>query len=198
MGLGQHSNSRKETLMHRTGLGFLLTAGVLTFAALNASAQTTPRIKPGLWQIQVEREENGKKMPDASERMKDHMNNMTPERRKQFEEMMKQRGVDPGAGGVMKICYSQKMVERGTWADQGTCKTDYSNRSATSWKWHSVCPELHYQGDGEASFPDPEHFVVKSSGVSTNGGKTLNMNSTRTGKWLSADCGDVKPLDSQP
>jgi hypothetical protein len=184
--------------MHRTGLGFLLAASVLAFAALNAPAQTTPRIKPGLWQIQVEREENGKKMPEASERMKDHMNSMTPERRKQFEEMMKQRGVDTGAGGVIKLCYSQKMVEHGAWADQGGCKTDYSNRTVTSWKWHSVCPELHYQGDGEASFPDPENFVVKSSGVSTNGGKTLSMNSTRTGKWLSANCGDVKPLDSQP
>lgn len=183
--------------MRRTGLASLLAASAFAIAALSAPAQTTPRIKPGLWQIHVEREENGQKMPDASERMKDHMKNMTPERRKQFEEMMKQRGVDPGAGGVVKLCYSQKMVEHGAWADQGGCKTDFSNRSATSWKWHSVCPDLGYQGDGEASFPDPDNFVVKSSGVSTNGGKTLSLNSTRTGKWLSADCGDVKPMDSQ-
>jgi len=183
--------------MQRTGLGSLLIAGAFSFAALRAPAQTPPRMKAGLWQIHVEREENGAKMPDASERMKDRMKNMTPERRKQFEEMMKQRGVESGAGGVIKLCYSQKMVEHGAWADQGVCKTDYSNRSATFWKWHSNCPELHYQGDGEASFPDPENFVVKSSGVSTNGGKTVASKLTRTGKWLSADCGDLKPMDSQ-
>jgi Protein of unknown function (DUF3617) len=187
----------KGNLMHRTGLGSLLTICALAFAALGAAAQTPPKIKAGLWQIQVESEKNGAKVPDASERMKDHMKNMTPEQRKELEEMMKQRGVESGAGGMVKICYSQKMLERGTWADQGGCKTDYSNRSATSWKWHSSCAELHYQGDGEASFPDPENFVVKSSGVSTNGGKTLTMNSTKTGKWLSADCGDLKPMDSQ-
>jgi hypothetical protein len=67
--------------------------------------------------------------------------------------MMKQQGVAPGAAGITKLCYSQKMVERGAWADQGGGKTDYSNRSATSWKWHSSCPGLGYQGDGEASFP---------------------------------------------
>jgi Protein of unknown function (DUF3617) len=183
--------------MRRTLLRCLFTASALVLAALNAPAQTTPRIKVGLWQIDVEREQNGAKVPDASERMKEHMKDMTPERRKQFEAMMKQRGVDPGAGGVMKLCYSQKMVEHGAWADQGGCKTDYSSRSATSWKWHSSCPDLHYQGDGEASFSDPENFVVKSSGVSTNGGKTSTSSSTRTGKWLSADCGDIKPMDSQ-
>jgi Protein of unknown function (DUF3617) len=183
--------------MNRTGFFSLIIAGALVLAAVSAQTQTAPRIKPGLWQIQVEREEDGKKMPDASERMREHMKSMTPERRKQFEESMKARGVDLGAGGAVKLCYSQKMLENHAWADQGTCKVDYTNRSATSWKWHASCPELHYQGDGEASFPDPQSFVVKSSGVSTNGSKNLSMNSTRTGKWLSADCGDVKPMDSQ-
>jgi Protein of unknown function (DUF3617) len=182
--------------MYRTGPRFCswLTSA-LVFTALGASAQTTPKIKPGLWQIHVEREENGQKMPDASDRMNDKMKNMTPERRKQFEEMMKQRGVDPGGAGVTKLCYSQKMVEHGAWADQGGCKTDYSSRTATSWKWHSSCPALGYQGDGEASFPDAENFVVKSSGSSTSAGKPRNSSSTRTGKWLTADCGDLKPMD---
>jgi hypothetical protein len=184
--------------MHRTGLHPLLTASALVCLSLGAAAQAVPRIKAGLWQIQVEREENGQKMPDASERMKEHMKNMTPERRKQFEEMMKQRGVDTSAGGVMKLCYSQKMVERGAWSDQGGCKTEYSTRSASAWKWHSTCAQLGYQGDGEASFTDPENFVVKSAGVLTIDGKAHTSNSVRTGKWISPDCGDVKPMDSTP
>jgi Protein of unknown function (DUF3617) len=184
--------------MHRTALHSLVTACALTFAACGAGAQTTPPMKAGLWQVQVEREENGQKMPDASDRMNDRMKNMTPERRKQFEEMMKQHGVASGGGGMIKLCYSQKMVEHGAWADQGGCKTDYINRSATSWKWHSSCPNLGYQGDGEATFPDSENFVVKSSGTSTIGDKTRTTNSTRTGKWLASDCGDLKPIDPTP
>jgi len=182
--------------MHRIGLCSLLTTSVVVCLTLAAPAQSVPRIKAGLWQIQLEQEENGHKMADASERMKEHMKNMTPERRKQFEEMMKQRGVDPSAGGAVKLCYSQKMVERGAWSDQGGCKTEYSERSASAWKWHSICSQMGYEGDGEASFPDSENFVVKSSGVLTAGGKTHDSRSVRTGKWLSADCGDVKPMDS--
>ena len=121
-------------------------------------------------------------MPDASARMQERMKTMTPERRKQFEEMMKQHGVDVAAGNVMKICYSQKMVERGSWSDQSTCKTEYSNRSASAWKWHSTCPAVNYEGDGEASFPDSENFTVKSSGVVTTGGKPHASSSVRTGK----------------
>jgi hypothetical protein len=48
-------------------------------------------------------------------------------------------------------------------------------------------PEL---GNGEGAVPDAENFVVKSSGVSTSGGKTCGSNLTRTGKWLAAGSGD--------
>jgi hypothetical protein len=185
--------------MNRTGLMSLFTAALVCLSLSHvAAAQATPRIKAGLWQIKVERTEDSKVMPDASARMQEHMKTMTPERRKQFEEIMKQQGVDMGAGNAMKICYSQKMVDRGSWSDQTTCKTEYSNRSASAWKWHSSCPTVNYEGDGEASFPDSENFTVKSSGVITTSGKAHTSRSVRTGKWLSADCGEIKPLDSTP
>lgn len=184
--------------MYRTELSYLLSVSFLALAALSATAQTAPKMKAGLWQIQIEQVRDGQKLPNASERMKDHMKDMTPEHRKQFEEMMKQRGVDPNATDTMKMCYSQKMVEHGAWADQGGCKTDFTDRSATSWKWHSVCSSFSYEGDGEATFSDADNFTVKSSGVATVGGKTVKSNSTRIGKWLDADCGDVKPMDATP
>jgi hypothetical protein len=182
--------------VYRTELNSLLCVSVLTLAAIGATAQTGPKMKAGLWQIHIEQERNGQELPNASQRMKDHMKDMTPERRKQFEEMMKQRGVDPNATDTIKICYSQKMVDHGVWTDQGGCKTDFTDRSATSWKWHSVCSALGYEGDGEANFSDADTFTVKSAGVVTAGGKTVKSNSTRTGKWLSADCGGVKPMDA--
>jgi Spy/CpxP family protein refolding chaperone len=75
--------------MHPLALRALTTAFAIASATLAAQAQTTPPpppIKPGLWQVQIDREVNGQKMPDASERMK----NMSPEKRAQFEAMMKQ------------------------------------------------------------------------------------------------------------
>ena len=183
--------------MNRPELRFLITACALAFAAHGAAAQTPSPMKAGLWQVHIERQENGQDMPDPSERMRERMKTMTPEQRQRIEEMMKKQGVAPGAGGVTKLCYSQKMVERGDWSDQSSCKTAYSSRTATSWKWHSSCPAAGYEGDGEASFSDPEHFTVTSSGVSTIEGKERTTKFTRTGKWLGADCGDLKPMDSK-
>jgi Protein of unknown function (DUF3617) len=182
--------------MFRSAIGLLITTLALALAAPGTFAQSVPPMKSGLWRIRSEREENGQRMPDGAARMKERMKTMTPEKRQQFEEMMKKQGVVLGDG--TRFCYSQSMLERGAWADQGGCKTDFSNRSSTSWKWHSSCPALGYEGDGEAHFSDSGNFVVKSTGVTTSAGKSHTSTSTRTGTWLSADCGDVKPIDAKP
>ncbi len=182
--------------MYQTKLYSLLIVSVVALTGVSAKAQIAPKMKPGLWQIHIEQERNGQKIANSSERMKAHMKDMTPERRKQFEEMMKQRGVDPNATDSLKVCYSQKMVEHGAWSDQFGCKTDFSDRSASSWKWHSVCSSLGYEGNGEAIFSDADNFTIRSSGLVTTEGETVHSKSTKVGKWLSADCGEVKPMDA--
>src|SRR5688572_5613257 len=103
----------------------------LAAAALSAAAhaQTTPPIKPGLWQVNVEND--GQKMPDMGE----HLKNLPPEQRRQVEAMMKERGVDMSGGG-MKICHTKESLDQGKWqAEQGSCKTDVLSRTSTQWKW---------------------------------------------------------------
>ncbi len=77
----------------RTWIVALAIVSVRTGRAV-ADTIPTPPIKPGLWQVHMEREVNGQKMPDMSERLK----NMPPEKRAQFEAMMKQHGVGLGGG----------------------------------------------------------------------------------------------------
>ena len=169
----------------------------IAFFAVAVQAQTTipkPPIKPGLWQVQMEREVNGQKMPDMSERLK----NMPPEKRAQFEAMMKQHGVGMG-GGSNQVCYTQETLEHSPWADMQTdCKPTFSSRTSSSWKWHTSCPKLGIESDGEAIFINPENYTVKSTSVSKMGDKVRNSTASMTGKWVSADCGDVKPLDLKP
>ena len=59
-----------------------------------------------------EREVNGQKAPDASDRMKD----MSPEKRARFEAMMKARGVETGGSGMSKMCYTSEMLKHSPWA----------------------------------------------------------------------------------
>lgn len=173
-------------------LVFATLAGV----ASAACAQNAPPIKPGLWEVQMEHEGAGmpRQMPDMSE----HLKNMPPEQRKQVEAMMKQRGVDMSAGpGRMRICLSKESMDQGKWqGDQGRCKTDVLSRSATSWKWKSVCSEPQAVSEGEASFAGPESYTVRTTTTMTQRGETRTIKSTLNSKWVAADCGDVKPVQA--
>jgi hypothetical protein len=166
---------------------------VLSFSAapLHSQAQTAPPIKPGLWQLQSEREVDGQKAPDPMERMK----NLPPEARKQMEAMMKQRGVDMGQGGVQKVCHTRESLDQGRWKGDGErCKTDITSRSANAWKWRSVCTQPEFEMDGEALFSNSENYTVKTLMNSQRQGKPQTMRMTVTAKWLGADCGDLKPM----
>ena len=181
--------------MSRAALRPLVTALAIAAAAVAALSQTAPPIKPGLWQIHTEREVNGQKMPDASERMK----TLSPEKRAQIEAMMKQHGIAAGAGGVGQVCYTRESLERSPWAEhESDCKTSFSSHSGSAWKWHTTCPGSSYEGDSEAIFSDHENYTIKSTSVMKMGDKVRNSRSTITGKWLSADCGGLKPLDAKP
>jgi hypothetical protein len=166
---------------------------VLSFSAapLPSQAQTAPPIKPGLWQIQSEREVNGQKAPDPMEQMK----TLPPEARKQMETMMKKRGVDLGEGGGQKICHTRESLDQGRWKGDGErCKTDITSRSANAWKWRSVCTQPEFEMDGEAVFSNPENYTVKTLMNSQRQGKPQAMRMTVTAKWVGADCGDLKPM----
>lgn len=181
--------------MNITRLRCLLFFSVSAMSAAVMQAQTAPPLKPGLWEIHMEHEVNGQKMPDMSE----HMKNLSPEARQQVEAMMKQRGMEMGGGGTTKVCYSKETLDQGRWADvKSGCKTDYTTRTAASWKWHSSCPQYNMESDGEATFSSPESYVMKATTVSKGTDKARNSQMTMTGKWLSADCGDVKPLQAKP
>jgi hypothetical protein len=43
------------------------------------------------------------------------------------------------------------------------------------------------------TFTSPEAYTVKMAITSTEKGRSQKMNVDSSGKWLSADCGSVKP-----
>jgi hypothetical protein len=179
-------------------LGSLTLACLAPCVAGSAWAQSPPPIKPGLWEVRSERELDGQKqqMPDMSERLK----NLPPEARAQIEAMMKQRGVDmSGGGGGMKICLTKESLDQGRWQNhQGTCKTDFTSRSGSTWKWHTSCSQPVAETDGEATFTSAESYTVKTATTTNVQGAPRTTHMTMNSKWLGADCGDVKPVTPRP
>ena len=141
-------------------------------------AQTVPPIKPGLWELISQREADGQKAADPSEEVK----RMPPEARKQFEAAMRQKGMDIGGGGPVKMCMSREVLDQGQWQGrQGGCKTEFTSRTATSWKWRTQCAKPQASGEGEAAFASPEAYTVKSTMKSTVDGHTRTTHTTVSG-----------------
>ena len=78
-------------------------------------------------------------------------------------------------------------------ADTG-CTTTYSERSSRAWKWHSTCPSMKSESDGETTFTGSEAYRTKLTSTVTVNGKTTTSTRIVQGKWLGAACGDVKPF----
>lgn len=181
--------------MNRADVCSVITAFAMIAGACAVQGQTAPPIKPGLWQVHSEREVNGQKAPDASDRMK----NTSPEQRARFEAMMKARGIETGEPGMSKMCFTIEMLKHSPWANvQSDCKATFSKQTSAEWKWHTTCPKSGYEADGEAIFRDPENYTVQSTSASKAGDKVRSSRTSITAKWLGADCGSVQPLKLNP
>ena len=124
---------------------------------------------------------------------------MSPEKRAQFEAMMKAARGRNRRARHEQVCYTSEMLKHSPWANMQTdCKPTFSKQTSSEWKWHTTCPKSGYEADGEAIFRDPENYTVQSTSVSKVGDKVRNSRTTMTAKWLGADCGNVKPLDLNP
>jgi hypothetical protein len=173
----------------------LIALGAAALAA-GASAQT---LRPGLWEVTNHMRTGSGDMEKAMAQAREQLAAMPPEQRKMMEEMLAKHGLKMGAGGPAtistKICMTREMAERGHMpAQQGDCKTTSQQRSGNTLKFAFTCTNPPATGAGVYTIVKPEAYTVKMTINSTVEGKPETMNMDGSGKWLSADCGNVKPL----
>ena len=168
---------------------------VLIFLAISAGANAQ-NMKPGLWEITNNVQSGGKDMTAAMAQMQKQMAAMPPEQRKMVQDMMAKQGVQMGAGGAggmsIKMCLTQEMVERNEVAPKqhGDCTHTTSPRVGGTMKYSFKCSKPASSGEGEITFASPEAYSMKMSMTSAE----RNMDMQATGKWLGANCGDIKPI----
>jgi hypothetical protein len=126
------------------------------------------------------------------------LSRMPPEARARMAEAMKARGLSmPDANGATKACLTKELFESGAWqqlASDTGCTTNFSAQSANTWKWHTSCTTMKSESDGETVFNNAESYKTKVTTTSTVMGKTKTTTRMLQGKWISAGCGDIKPL----
>jgi hypothetical protein len=171
-----------------------LFTAALAFVCLHAAAQTQA---PGLWEHSFTMKSQDGETEKAMAEMHKQMAAMPPEQRKQIEQMMASRGMSMGAQGpVAKVCVTKEDVARNAEPQFGEgCTQQVVQRSANAMKVKFECTRPQpMRGEGEVSFTSDKAYTGKSSVVtSLANGQTHQMAVEMAGKWLAAECGDVKP-----
>ena len=183
----------------------LRAATVVAGLLFAAGAQAQTHMSPGLWEMQTTMKSNNAQMEAAMARMKDQLASMPPEKRAMVEQMMASKGAVVGANGnanTLRICITKEMSERDLMPQrEGRCTHDASRSGNTIHVKSSCQGEKGGQpitSDGEFTLNGSTGFTGHSVTNLSMHGQPTQMQSEVSGKWLGADCGDVKPLQPPP
>ncbi|HXQ64245.1 MAG TPA: DUF3617 domain-containing protein [Steroidobacteraceae bacterium] len=175
-------------------------ATALCLLAVIAVAADRIAIKPGLWEISHTMESEG--VPVIPE---DVLARLSPEQRARMEAAMKAHGGGAlGTNGTVRECITEKDLDHPFKADkpESHCTHTTASRTATSMEVHMQCKDMGRPGmNAEGTFkwqaPTSESMQGLVEMHMSDGTHTMTHRTKLTGKWLGADCGDVKPHGSQ-
>jgi hypothetical protein len=164
--------------MHKNAISILLCSSLL---GLSVTAWSAGHMDAGLWEMSV------KSDPTA---------NMPANLPPAILEKMRQMG--PIA---VKVCISKEMANRDQpppSSHDADCQKKNFLLSGNSYSADIVCDGANFQGQGTVTgtFVSRQSFSSTSDMKGTSHGRQFNQHAEISGKWLSADCGDVKPIDS--
>jgi hypothetical protein len=178
----------------------LAACAVLLLATLPAQAQ---KLAPGLWEHSMTMKSSDPRMAEGMARMQQQMAAMPPEKRKQMEAMMAaqglQMGAGTGAGGpaiTAKFCLTPEQAARDEMPppSDGDCKQTQVQRSGNTLRMNFTCSgKRQITGEGEYTLESAKAHRGRTVINAQEGGKSTRMEMEHSGRWLSADCGAVKP-----
>ncbi|AZZ36128.1 hypothetical protein CIK05_04745 [Bdellovibrio sp. qaytius] len=160
----------------------------LTVSILAIQAHAAFKIKPGLWEIETKINNKGQS-EDMGAKMQEAMKKMKPEQRAQMEKMMGSHGMGFGEKG-MKVCHTDKTstAESMVQNPKNKCTVTDKEDLADGVKFKIKCEK----GNGAAEY----HMTSDTSYSGWNEFETAHGKNKMEfkGKFLSADCGNVKPF----
>lgn len=174
----------------------LMILAVIT-AALPLSAQNlkTFDVKLGLWESTTQTEMPGmSSMPGIPA---EALAQMPPEQRARLEAMMKGRGAG-GPGAIKtKYCLTEESLKQGQVGQvDKSCTYKVVSSSPSKQVIHMDCKKdgTTMTGDMTVVRVDEGHYTATVAMKSSGGEVPVNVKMSLDNKWLSSNCGSVKPV----
>jgi Protein of unknown function (DUF3617) len=176
-------------MMRIAKMGFAIAVAAATISALAAA----PNARPGLWERTVIRQMEGAPPPPVATGTK-----LTPEQRARIEQMMTARGATAPTTSVVRYCITPEAAQR--WdsfaqdnGGEGKCERTAQDESAGSLRMSLVCGGGKQQGTVTLTAAEPNRVRGTITWVRHDDGGDRKTTIEIDSRWLSADCGAVKP-----
>ncbi|MCW5636139.1 MAG: DUF3617 domain-containing protein [Rubrivivax sp.] len=169
------------------------------FAVLAAGGAQAQKIRPGLWENAVTVKSSGGQVEAAMAQMRAQLASMPPEQRAQVEAMMARQGVGMAAGkpNTVRTCISPEMAARDEFnPGDSRCKSTSFSRSGNTVRFKFACEHDRgtANGEGEYTLVSDTETRGKMFVNTTQQGQSMRMDMESAGRWLGANCGDIKPI----
>ena len=160
----------------------------LSLLTLSLHTQAAFKLQPGLWEVQTKTNINGKS-GDHMAKMQEAMKKLSPEQRAQMEKMMGSKGMGFGDKG-MKVCHNEitSSPENMAGDKKSRCTITDKKELADGIRFNFKCDN----GSGTAEYhaPSATNYNGWNEIKTTKGQSRIEF----TGKFVSKDCGNIKPL----
>lgn len=169
-----------------------LSLAAVLFATTTWAADMIPmNVKTGQWETTLTTEMAGQ-LPIPQ----DMLDKLTPEQRAKMEAMMKARGAQGGRTNVYKSCLKKEDLEKPFANDEQrkSCKQTFLTSTSTRQEIRMECEIGGGKQTGTLKLEAVDSSTVKGSMqmVASNGGRSMNANSTFSAKWLGPVCTESK------
>jgi hypothetical protein len=170
----------------------LAALGLGSLLALPSFAQA---VRPGLWEITNDITDGQHSLMAEHQKM---LATMSPEQRKIIENALKKGGADLESAGIMKfkMCLTREMAMQYELPIQqhDNCSYKRSPSVGGTILLSFTCTNPSASGEGQVSLLADTGYRMKLRTTANVGGQRQTMHSDSSGKWLRADCGNLKPV----
>ncbi len=168
--------------MHKTAISMLMFA----MLSVSASGWAAEQMKPGLWEMAMK-----------SDALK-NIPKMSPQQLAQMRKMGVTMPQMQDGAMISKVCVTKQMAEREQppmARNESGCQPKNYQRSGNTYSVDIVCDGPGMKGTGKSSgtFSGNTGFTSVYDFKGSAHGQPINSHHESSGKWLAADCGDVKP-----
>jgi Protein of unknown function (DUF3617) len=166
-----------------------ITVMLFSSAAWAQSKFQPLNVKPGLWESTTTSTMAGQ-MPIPAELL----SKLTPEQRAKFEARMKSNSAPKTNTFTRKSCETKEKLAEQPFDDKKECKQTLLTSTSTAAEIKMSCQFGDVTSTGTMKIHVLSSESVKGSGqmTSNGGGRTMNVNTSFSAKWVGSSCGNVK------